>query len=464
MEVEVRSDGRTERKVLIGMIVDRYVLAQIAARWRDPGLFRSDWANLVGGWCVGYYKKYSKAPKASIEGLFESWSEAGRDKDTVKIVERFLEGLSGEYSALAKARSSEYTLDMATRHFNRVRLLHLAESIKGLVEGGDLMKADTLVRNSNPLAIGASTGIDLLTDRESVRQAFEARLDPIVTYPGPLGEFFKGQLERDAFIAFMGKEKSGKTFWLIDVAWRAIRQNRKVAFFEIGDLSQNQIVPRFCCRNSRRPMKAETVRYPTSIVHDPDEGVSSVKYESLAFDEGLNWRAAWKDLEKKWGKTKEDSLLKLSCHPNFTINIQGIAGILEQWEREGWVPDVIVIDYADILAPMAGYKDSREAVNASWQMMRSLSQTYHCLLVTASQTNTASYRAEVMEMSHFSEDKRKLAHVTGAVGINQSDEDKEQQICRLNWMVLREAEFHNKECVYCAGALALAMPCVKSCW
>jgi hypothetical protein len=44
-------------------------------------------------------------------------------------------------------------------------------------------------------------------------------------------------------------------------------------------------------------------------------------------------------------------------------------------------------------------------------------------------------------MENFSNDKRKYAHVNGMLALNQNKRDKENQVMRLGWLVLREATF-----------------------
>jgi hypothetical protein len=309
-------------------------------------------------------------------------------------------------------------------------------------------------------------GIDILNDEQAIKEAFESKKEPLVKYPGALGKFFKDALERDALVAFMAPEKRGKSFWLLDVAYRAVLQNRKVAYFEAGDNSQHQVTRRLMTRVSKKPMKRSLVNYPVTLDRDEDDKIATVGTKRKRFSKGLNKAEAWKackKLKKSKLNTKE-SLFKLSCHANSTLSVRMIRNILSNWGREGWTPDVIVIDYADILNMDSSVFEGRDRINETWKQLRSLSQTYHCLVMTATQADAASYKANVIDRSHFSEDKRKLAHVTGVVGINASLEEKEQDLMRLNWVVLRESSFSERDCVHVATCLALSNPSVLSCF
>ena len=123
---------------------------------------------------------------------------------------------------------------------------------------------------------------------------------------------------------------------------------------------------------------------------------------------------------------------------------------------------MIVIDYADILAPPHGVADTRDQINSTWKQLRALSQSTHSLVVTATQADANSYNANTIGRSNFSEDKRKLAHVTGLVGLNANSDEKECGILRLNWIVLRESAFTETQCVHVAGCLEIGNPAIRA--
>lgn len=460
MKVQTR-DGKKERLILTGMIVDPVVCGRVAARWvKGEGLFRSKWANLIGGWCVDFYRKYDTPPQGSIESIFESWADAAeRDENTVTLVERFLGHLSDGYEEASEDINPDYVVDTAGEYFNQVRLEKLSEQIKGDIESGSPSDAIDRVTKWSHVEIGGGTGVDVLNDADAIREAFEHKGDPLVTYPGALGEFFDDDLGRDTFVAFLGATGRGKSWWLLDIAWEAMRQRRKVAFFEVGDMSQAQLIRRLSVRAAKHPQKPCTVKYPVDLY--VEDGEAEAEFGERVFEKPLDWRKAYKAVQKH-AKGKGKDRLRLSVHPNSSLTVAGMNSILLMWEREGWVPDVIVVDYADILAPPSGVAETRDQINATWKQLRALSQKLHCCVVTATQSDANSYNATLMNRSNFSEDRRKMDHVTGMIGINMTDEEKEDGIYRLNWLKRRDAEYVENKCVYTAGALSIGRPVMKS--
>lgn len=462
MKVE-KYDGSQERRLVTALVTNDGFLAHVASKWEKEGLFKSRWANLIGNWCVDFHRRYGKAPKQDIEGIFESWVEDHSKSESAPIIEKYLSALSGEHQRLLRKANVEHLVSSAVRHFNQVKLGSLLNAAQDALDEGSVEEATKKIQTFAPIEANGTLDIDPLWDRKARKLVFEEKREVLVKYPGALGNFFGMALERDGFIAFESPEKRGKSMWLMDVAWRALLQGKNVAFFEVGDMSQNQLMRRLLVRMTKLPILAGPIFYPTYIEPgSPHAVVTREKRELAQLNEAAVHEAAVK-LREKHGLTRRR--LRISCHPNSSISVLGIATILDRWKREqGWQPDCVILDYSDILAPIHGGLETREQVNQTWQRLRGLSQSLHCLIVTATQTNAASYLVETVDRSHFSEDKRKLAHVTGMVGINCTKEEKAQGLMRLNWVVLREGEFNEAKCVHVAGCLALANPAIVSCF
>lgn len=461
--------GDEQRQILTAMATDNYVITQIASCWHGP-MFSEKWCNEVGKWCVNHFRNYGEPIGQSTEGVFRIWAEKTNDLKVIEMMEKFLTHLSHQYEHKVEL-NSQFVVDMATRHFQRVRLAKLADEIDGHLSGGDVDKADAVAQSYSRINLGESAHTDLLTDEGEVADAFEELSEGLVSYSEGLEHFFAGELGRDAFVSFLAPEKAGKTFWLIDVAWRAVRSGKRVAFFEVGDMSKRQIKRRFLTRIARKPIRSPdgklpyVVKWPTFIA--PPEGeakVAEVNWRPKTFDKLLNKEDAWSACQRLASKQGE-SLFKLAVYSAHSVDVLSIRAVLENWIRLGWIPDVVVIDYADILAPLPKTvnRDKREQIDETWQEMRGMSQDLHCLVMTATQADARSYDQKgVLDRRNFSESKTKMAHVTGMVGINVNSDEKKAGVCRLNWVVLREGDFSPTKCCHVAGCLPLAIPSVKS--
>lgn len=463
MKVQSYTSGGDERRVVIGMITDPVVLGRIETRWTGKE-FASRWSNIVGGWCVEHWRRHQEAPGKLIESRFERWREKAKDEATVKLVDRFLSGINGEYEEQTKDQNSDYLIDLAGSHFNRVRVAKLKEQLDRDLEDGDPGKSIERIASFSQMDLGVGSAVDVLEDAGAVMAAFSEGQDALVTYPGDLGRFYGEVFCREAFVTWMGPEKRGKSFALMDFVVRSVTQRRKTAYFEVGDMGQRLTIRRLAGRIAKQPIRARdlTVDWPVKLFRE--DGDVKCDREPREFDDVLSWRNAVKAMDKlKRMKTKTNvPLLKLSSHPNSSIAVGGIESQLEVWERDGWIADCVVIDYADILAPPPGKRDERDQINSSWQQLRALAQRRHCCVVTATQADAASYDKDLIRPKNFSGDKRKLAHVTAMIGLNQTETEKKQGTMRLNFVVLREGDFSVSRCVHVAQCLPLGNPAVKS--
>lgn len=447
------------------MITDRYVIAKVTAmlgaRTDRLGPFQSPWSNLIAGWAVKHFQKYGEPIGKHVQVRFDKWANAAeRDDESIQAIEGLLSGLSKESDHSRK--SSEYLADLAEQVFQRISLERMARAVLAHVENGDVDKAKSAFQeHSIPITSVDVTDPLNLTEAEVDSVMDVSGEEILVQYPGALGNFFGDCFSRDSFVSFLGPEKRGKSFWLLDIVWRGMMAGRRVAYFEVGDMSRRQVLRRVASRASKRPLKGGDFKVPKTI-HIEDGIVGEVEFETRS-SAPLTSPDVYAALQRIKKKLKTDrTLLKLSCHPNSSINIEQIRSTCLSWSLQDWTPDLIVIDYADILAAIDGRADSREQINTTWKRMRQLSQELHCCVVTATQADAASYRAKMLDMTNFSDDKRKFAHVTAMIGINQDSKEKEQQIQRLNYLVLRDSDFVVDKAVFVANCLKIANPSVTS--
>jgi len=133
--------------------------------------------------------------------------------------------------------------------------------------------------------------------------------------------------------------------------------------------------------------------------------------------------------------------IHVCCYPQNTLDAQTMRAHLSQLENErGIVPDVIIVDYADIMA--AGVKaEYRHQIDYIWKMLRALAQERNALVITASHSNKSTFNKD-MSQEDVSEDARKLNHVSCMIGLNQRNEDKALGIMRVIALAQRHDAFN----------------------
>ena len=520
MQKERYKDMKTKRReiknqewqqIATGMIVSDRFLREIRNIY-DPKLVSIPFIKTVANWCIDYYKQFQSAPRQHIQDIYNYNARNNLDEDQAEMIGDFLATISSEHERSDKI-NVPYLLDQAEKQFKSSSLQILSEDVKAHLSNSNIAEAEACLSKYKRVELPTSSGLNPFTNKEAIITAFDNDSERLFALPGALGQLMNDQLVREGFIGIMGPEKRGKTFMLMELAKRAAKARCNVAFIGAGDMTQDPMVVRwhvslaaksnkekYCgdllipvldcvhnqtnnCRKSCRTStcgigiesEKETIPFneapksycPCSVCDKLSQSRfrGAVWYERKNIPSVLTWREGLRH-GRQFMKRLKGRDFKLACYPSRSINVQDIKTQLDIWEHfEGFTPDVVVIDYADILAPESTSKgEFRHEQNETWIAMRALSQERRCLVITATQADAASYEAINLRPKNFSEDKRKYGHVTGMLGLNQTDEDKRRGIMRINWLVLREGEYKVTHMVKILQCLQIGKPMIASYW
>lgn len=463
-----RYQSSEERTILIALLVHDGVLAKV---YRHMGQdhsrpFKSKWSNLIAKWCFDYFAKYQRAPRKAIEGIFSEFAQSSQDKESVDLVENFLSGLDEEYRSIAKSINEDYIVDKASEYFDRIRLARMSEAIGDALEKNDLEEAARAHSEYERIEF-ATTGWQDPLSLEFLKEVFTRKDDDerLVEFPDALGKFLSPYLKRNSFISFAGPSKRGKSFWLQEIVWRALKQRRRVLYYVLGDMSKDDVGHRLCMRMTRKPLQEAEVHIPVRLQTPESRDDSANVKLKTENRSGLTPRDIRLAREKFLATTgSKESRLHLKVEGGDVISASQIEQDMKQFGKLEQPPDLVVVDYADLLAPEPHTKnqDFRHQINATWKILRRIALRNHCLVVTATQTAATGYSAWIIRKKDFSEDRRKNDHVSGMIGINQTENEKEMGIYRLNWIALRNGKWSESQVVWTAGELAIACPCIIS--
>lgn len=465
-------EANTDTQILCAMIQSKEFLTRLLVLPIAP--FDSPWANRISKWCLDFLREFQEAPGKEIRGIFDKWARKTQDEPSIMLIEKVLQNLSDSAEPITNIN---YLVDLAEKRFNEVQLKRLSDKIAESVEDGETATGLDLVTTFKRITISESYGRNPFSDSNAIQQAFEMPPTNLFNFPGKdIGEFFEDQLGKECFVTIQAPEKRGKSWWILEMLFRALRGGCRVAMFEAGDMTERQVIHRLASRIAGKPIRKRycgTFEVPVSIdwetlIDDKGKPVRtmSVGKRLRTVEEPMEWGEAFRTGQRFMKNYAADGgNLIMSCHPNSTLTLSRIRSLLDTWARERkFEPDVILIDYADLLMPESTYKDYRQQVNEIWKGLRMISQERKCLLLTASQGSKGSYTEALQNMSHVTEDKRKNAHVTGTFGLNQVENDQKEGIMRLNWTVLREGDYTSSRTLYVAGCLRIGRPCIASTW
>jgi len=95
--------------------------------------------------------------------------------------------------------------------------------------------------------------------------------------------------------------------------------------------------------------------------------------------------------------------LKIKEYPTKSATTNTLRNYIEKLIRHDFKPDVLIIDYADLLKPISSSSEKRHELESIYEDLRGISQEYELRVWTASQTNRSGLNAEIITMEAISE-------------------------------------------------------------
>ncbi len=213
------------------------------------------------------------------------------------------------------------------------------------------------------------------------------------------------------------------TWWLIWLAVLSVTNKLNVAFFSL-EMTERQML-----RRIYQQLLGETKRRPEEPVSVPEFdadgriGMRQVTKKGVDGSDALKKKKALKRLTR-------GAKFKLVCVPAYSMSVAQMEAHLDNMEHfDGFVPDVVVCDYADILRPETK-GDHRNLIDESWRALRAMAQKRHCLVFTGTHSGRATFTRD-MGQGDISEDIRKLNHVACMIGLNEDKDDRDAGCTRV---------------------------------
>ncbi len=438
-----------ENELITGMIVNDKFLRHITPLYHGQ-LLKNSFSQIVAKWCLEYFKKYEKAPGQLIQSIFTS-EQTKLNTDVSESIQIFLENLSDKFENL-ESYNVDYHIDKAEKYLKKQSLRKLSETIQGHVEMDRVVEAELSVSKYKRVSRANGEGLDVLSDHDRIIDAFSTEEEEMFSFPGALGEA-TGGFYRDDLIAIAGPAKSGKTWWLIWIAILALTSGKNVGYFCL-EMTERQMIRRIyqtLLGESKKPF-SDGLKIPRFDEYGNIQ-------EKTIITKGVNAHSAIKKA-RALRRITRGAKFKMICSPRFGLSSAEIEAHLDNWETyDKFLPDVLLIDYGDIVAPLDKRNEHRHQINEVWQWMAATAQKRHCLVVSPTHTGRATYSRDAAE-GDVVEDIRKLNHVAGVISLNRKKDDREKNIVRVStWAARHEGNSPEVEVLEC---LAIGKPCLDS--
>jgi replicative DNA helicase len=118
-------------------------------------------------------------------------------------------------------------------------------------------------------------------------------------------------------------------------------------------------------------------------------------------------------------------------YPTGTATVQTLRNHIEKLSLKGFVPNLIIIDYADIMRSSRTYDSLRHELKLVYEELRNLAMELNLPIWTASQANREASGAEVVGLENMSEAYGKAMVADVVVSISRKPSEKADGSGRL---------------------------------
>lgn len=448
---EVNQDR--ERDIVIGLIVSDQFTKEVLPLLK-PEYLALPYSRTVAKWCIDFYNNYSKAPDKEIMSVFESKKVEIRDQSVIETIEIFLTKLSDRFEA-QESFNVGYNVDRALNYFKERSIDLMIERIKVAKLSGDLNRAEAEITGFKKTAKSFSNSIDVWEDSEACLRAIrdDDKNDMLFAFPGELGKFIR-PLKRQEFAAVLSPSGRGKTWFLNEIAFSASLSKLNVVYYSF-EMTEQQTLQRFYQRitgqlepSNREDDDGEEIIIPSFDVNFDITRKIHLKKEYRKRITARTVLRQMNAIQKMVGGKK----FKLICAPSGSMSVEDLNISLDNLElTEDFVPDIILIDYPDIMKHKGG-GEKRFQLDDTWMGLRAISQARNCCVFAVSHTNKTTFDRDIKQ-GDYSEAAVKSNHLTLAIALNQNDEDRENSAVRLSVMKDRFSRFNPKHEIIVLQAL-----------
>ena len=171
---------------------------------------------------------------------------------------------------------------------------------------------------------------------------------------------------------------------------------------------------------------ADAVKQGKTIIHYTLE--LNAQYVGLRYDTIVsgqptaNLQYHKEEVLKKINQLKGELVIKY--YPTRTASVNTISSHLQQCELQGIKPDMIIVDYADIMKSTQQFREKRHSIGLIYEELRGVAGEFDIPVWTASQANRSSLEEDVIDATKVSEDYSKVMTADFVMSVSRKVEDK----------------------------------------
>ena len=371
------------------MLQDRNFCDQIS-EVLDVEFLQYEHLRVFANMLLDYRSKYRQHPSyeimaTNITSGLESYTE-GLQKQIRQFYARVINNHDIDGSDFIK----EHAIDFCRKQVLKKAML---QSVK-LLKSSSFEEIQRVIEDAMKLGTNVDFGHDYHMDIDD-RFRIKSR-DPITTGWQRIDEICQGGLGKSELGVAIAPTGAGKSMLMVHLGATALKEGKTVVYYTL-ELADTVVGQRF------------------------DSCVTGIKLNDLLRNK-FNIVEKVKDIKGH---------LIIKEYPTKSASTQTITSHIERLKKRGIKPDMIIVDYADLLRPVKSYGEKRHDLESIYEELRSIAQTNSCPVWTCSQTNRGGLNAEVITMESISEAFNKCFVADFIFSLSRTAADKQANTGRF---------------------------------
>lgn len=382
-----------QEKIFQGLLGDSAWAAQMV-EVMNPSFFDVEYLKFLSERYFSYYTKYKSFPTLGLlvtiikEDLSESSDQVLRDQIVEYLVRIKSNPHPGDIGYV-----KEKSLDFCKKQAFKEAL----EKAVDLIQGENFEEVVGLMKKAVSVGMPNSSGHNFFED-------IEARFLKINRHAIPTGfarldekDILKGGLGKGELGIIVANTGVGKSHFLVAVGANAMRRGKNVLHYTL-ELSEYQV----------------GLRYDSNLC-----GISSSDVQDQ------------KDIVTETYKNKSLGRLIIKEYPTNGASVMTLRNHIEKLQLKGFKPDLVIIDYADIVKSSKSYDSLRHELKLVYEELRNLASELEIPIWSASQANRDSSQSDVVGLENMSESYGKAMVADVIISISRKSSEKATGLGRL---------------------------------
>ena len=448
----------TERKLVMYSIQSDHFLKSIFTIC-SPSLLKTKFAQTVYGWCATHYSEYGHAPNKTIQDIYLA-HKGNIEGEVADLILTFLQSLSDESDS--EAHNIDFYVTKCTNYLQMRSLEVMREQLDAAIQSKDYRSGEAAISSFKRVEVQKSKVVDVFDSDDIVRDAFMSESEELFRFEGAMGQIC-GPAKRGEFFAWAAKQKTGKSWAMQKIATQAVKRGNNTLYITL-EMTQPEIFRRIYKEITVSPSENVEARIPYFYKDDEnnEEEKWSIDYYVEKRTSFVPSKQVLDEFKKDWFSYYNKGSLRALSLPAKSATFSDIKILISNLiAYEDWVPDVVVIDYLDLLKTKGS--DYRVGLGEMWAEARGYALEQNIFLASATQLNRGSNKVAVADETHVAEDISKLAHVTRCIALNASKSESEKGFIRLSQLAVREGRTYSGQ-VLCLTCLDIGQMFLDSQW